>query len=128
MEDLHKILIREEKRSNNNSNNIYLYKVDGYWLAYERSAFYLYSICRVDYIFRCIVNKNMLLVALLKDKDLICKPQFEITETCEEQIVLHCSIICKGFEHWKSGITPLCDNIGIVPRIQQVMSSKTECD
>lgn len=97
---MQQILIRESIAK----NYIYMYKVDDYWFAYERSAFYLYSICSVDHIFQYFDARHSITIAIavLKNNKKNLNPQFEIVEDTADQLILSCGIICKGFSHWKN--------------------------
>lgn len=106
MESIQQIL-RNEKY---NENQIYLYKADGCWYAYERSAFYIFSICSVDNIFKVKDSRigNMMFIAvLLKGINRMKNPHLTILEESENRMVIKCSTICKGFLHWKDRFLPL---------------------
>ncbi|MDU1891374.1 MAG: hypothetical protein E6767_11865 [Dysgonomonas sp.] len=104
MDTMQQILDREK----GNNNHIYLYKIDDYWFAYEQSAFYLYSICCVDAVFKYIDpdNKSVVLISVLKDGYNTTKnPQLKVVERQQNKMTLDCSIICKGFTQWKAGVS-----------------------
>lgn len=128
MEAIQQILIKERT----NENYIYLYNVDNHWIAYERSAFYLFSICSVDHIFRYTDSEssNTIVIAVLKDNYRKVNPQLEIIKDTAEQIVFSCGITCKGFEYWKNGLFFSSKNRNVKERISQlfqIMPKTAEC-
>lgn len=103
MNDMQQILSKEQIVD----NHIYMYKVDDFWVAYERSAFYLYSLCTIDYMYQYSLANESLLIAVIKDSRSVCHPKLDKMETSKEQMTFQCNIICKGFEVWKYSILPL---------------------
>lgn len=106
MDNMQQILNREK----GNGNHIFLYKIDNYWFAYEHSAFYLYSICCVDAVFKYTnpVDKSVILISVLKNGyDKTRNPQLKVIERSQDQMTLDCGITCKGFQQWKDGLTTL---------------------
>lgn len=118
--------ILDKEKYDSNSNYIYLYKMNGNWFAYERSAFYLFSIHRSDAIFK-ITNpkgKNVILVAVLKQQIKEARhSHIKVIERTENNMVLDCRITCKGFLHWKEGLLPLCDDFYSVAAINEFYQS-----
>ncbi len=108
MESIQQILTKENRNCNGN-NHIYLYKIENYWFAYERSAFYLFSICCVDAVFKySYPGENAVLISVLKSGyEKAGNPQLKVVERTENQMVLNCGIVCKGFEQWKEGLIPM---------------------
>lgn len=88
-------------------NQIYMYKIDDFWVAYERSAFYLYSLCNIDYMFQYAFEEETLLIAVIKDGKTINHPKLSKQVNSREQMTFDCDINCKGFEVWKYSILPL---------------------
>lgn len=106
MENIQQILKNEKY----NDNQIYLYKEDEYWYAYERSAFYMFSICCVDGLFKVKdsrIENVMLIAVLLKRIHSMANPHLTILEESENRMVIKCSTTCKGFLHWKDRFLPL---------------------
>lgn len=103
MDNLQYILSKEETIS----NQIYLYKIDDFWVAFERSAFYLFSLCKVDYMFQHTYGKETYLFVVIKDCYSINNPQLKQQSLSEGKIIFQSSIICKGFEAWKHSLLPL---------------------
>ena len=106
MENIQQILTKEIK--NSDSNHIFLYKIDNYWFAYERSAFYLFSICNVDAIFKLPdpASENVILISVLKDEIEAENPNLKVLERSDSKMILDCRITCKGFLQWKEGLLP----------------------
>lgn len=118
MENIQQIL----KKERNNENQIYLYKVDDYWFAYERSAFYMFSICCVDAIFKVRDPKEenaMLIAVLKKGMDGIDNPHFSVFEKSDSSLIINCSTTCKGFQHWKDRFIPLVNDMDYVNLINE---------
>ncbi|WP_165043591.1 hypothetical protein [Dysgonomonas sp. ZJ709] len=106
MEDIYQILRKER----NEESNIYLYKMDDYWCAYERSAFYMSSICKVDTIFKTVnaMKESVMLITILKKRINDMKnPHLTILEQSDTNMVIKCHITCKGFLFWKESFIPV---------------------
>lgn len=106
MENMQQILSNERY----NDNQIYLYKVNECWYAYERSAFYMFSICWVDAIFKVKdsrMGNAMLIAVLMKGIDRLVNPHFKILEKSDNRMIIKCTTTCKGFLHWKDRFLPL---------------------
>lgn len=125
MDNMQQILITETKNSSDNSH-IYLYKINNYWFAYEYSAFYLYSLCCVDAVFKYTdpEDEKPILISVLKDGyEKAGNPQLKIVERSENRMVLDCSIKCKGFQQWKDGWITLFKDQYFVQIIQDFYHS-----
>ncbi|MFV0537047.1 MAG: hypothetical protein ACK5M3_06685 [Dysgonomonas sp.] len=107
MGDIRQIL--EMERENN--RQIRLYRIDMYWIAFERSAFNLFSVCNVDNIVKIKdmkEEKNSMLIAIVKNgTPILYNPQFTILEKSENEILLGCRTTCRGFQHWKDSLVSL---------------------
>lgn len=98
-----------------NNKQIRLYKKDKYWLAFERSAFNLFSVQCVETIFKIektgeTGDNGSMLVALVKNREydhLLANPQFSVLRRSENEILLDCRFTCGGFQHWKDSLIPL---------------------
>ncbi|HMM01835.1 MAG: hypothetical protein ACK5KN_11870 [Dysgonomonas sp.] len=116
----------KESKNGSDNNQIYLYKIDDYWFAYEYSAFYLYSICCVDAVFKYVEpeNKKVILISVLKNGyEKAGNPQLRVVERTEHQMVLNCGIKCKGFQQWKDGWITLFKDRCFVQIIQEFYRS-----
>ncbi|EGJ99332.1 MAG: hypothetical protein LBT43_01335 [Prevotella sp.] len=125
MDNMQQILMKESKNDSDN-NQIYLYKINDYWFAYEYSAFYLYSICCVDAVFKYVEpeNKKTILISVLKNGyEKAGNPQLRVIERTEHQMVLNCGIKCKGFQQWKDGWITLFKDRYFVQIIQEFYRS-----
>jgi len=95
-----------------NDDQIFLYKMDECWYAYERSAFYIFSICSVDNIFKVKNVNDMFIAVSLKGINIRIKnPHFTILEESDNQIILRCSTTCKGFLYWRDRFLPFYKSI-----------------
>lgn len=103
MNDMQRILSKEQEAG----NHIYMYKVDDFWVAYERSAFYLYSLCSIDYMYQYSLAEESLLIAVIKDSQSVIHPKLDRLFNSREQMTFQCTINCKGFEVWKYSVLPL---------------------
>jgi hypothetical protein len=107
MGDIRQIL--EMERENN--KQIRLYRIDMYWLAFERSAFNLFSVCNVDNIVKIKDMKeerDSMLIAIVKyGAPILYNPQFTILEKSENEILIGCRTTCRGFQHWKDSLVSL---------------------
>lgn len=107
MSDIRQIL--EMERENN--KQIRLYRIDMYWLAFERSAFNLFSVCNVDNIVKIKDMKeerDSMLIAIVKNgAPILYNPQFTILEKSENEILIGCRTTCRGFQHWKDSLVSL---------------------
>ena len=94
MGDIRQILEMEKE----NNRQIRLYRIDMYWLAFERSAFNLFSVCNVDNIVKIKDMKeerNSMLIAIVKNgTPILYNPQFTILEKTEDEILLSCRTTC----------------------------------
>lgn len=101
--------ILELERSN--KTKIHLYKTDRKWLAFERSAFNLYSSFYVDSIFKVMdLDRNeSILIAVLKSGvgSLLVNPPFTVVKKSDEEVLMNCRVTYGGFEHWKDNLVPL---------------------
>lgn len=92
------------KNEKNNDRQICLYRVNKYWLAFERSAFNLFSVCNVDTVFKVkgVKKEDTMLVAVFKD-DVhdMSNPQLKILEKSDTKMLIGCQIKCRGFQYWK---------------------------
>lgn len=125
MNDMQQILITEIGNSSD-KNHIYLYKINNYWFAYEYSAFYLYSLCCVDAVFKYTdpEDEKPILISVLKDGyEKAGNPQLKIVERSETRMVLDCGIKCKGFQQWKDGWITLFKDQYFVQIIQDFYHS-----
>lgn len=124
MEKLKQILDKE--MCDKDDNRIYLYKMNDNWFAYERSAFYLFSINQSDAIFK-IENpeeKNVILVTMLKSQVNEQKQShLKILERSEDKMVLDCRVTCKGFLHWKEALMPSLKDVYFVDVINELNQS-----
>lgn len=107
MSDIRQILEMERM----NDKQIRLYRIDMYWLAFERSAFNLFSVCNVDNIIKIKDMKeerNSMLIAIIKNgTPILYNPQFTVLERSEDEILLGCRTTCWGFQHWKDSLVSL---------------------
>ena len=103
MGDIRQILEMERL----NSGQIRLYKFDKYWLAFERSAFNLFSVYNVDTIIK-IKDKeepDSMLIAIVKNGvSGLYDSQFTILERSENEMLLDCRTNCRGFLYWKENL------------------------
>jgi len=108
MNDIRQIL--EMERLNN--KQIRLYKLDRYWLAFERSAFNLFSVYKVDTIvkIRDKEEQESMLIAIVKnDISEFYDPQFTVVQMLDDQMIIDCRSTCRGFLHWKESLISLFD-------------------
>lgn len=95
----------------NNDRQIHLYKTDQYWLAFERSAFNLFSVYYVDSILKIKDSDEdgSFLVAIIKRgmHGLLCNPHFSVLEHSDKEILIDCRVTCGGFLHWKDSLVSL---------------------
>lgn len=107
MGDIRQILEMEKE----NNRQIRLYRINMYWLAFERSAFNLFSVCNVDNIIKIKdmkEEKNSMLIAIVKNgTPILYNPQFTILEKSDNEILLGCRTTCRGFQHWKDSLVSL---------------------
>ncbi len=107
MGDIRQILEMEKE----NNRQIRLYRINMYWLAFERSAFNLFSVCNVDNIIKIKDMKeerNSMLIAIVKNgAPILYNPQFTILEKSDNEILLGCRTTCRGFQHWKDSLVSL---------------------
>lgn len=107
MGDIKQILQREQ----DNNSFIHLYKIDNCWFAFERSAFYLFSTSSVDTILKVqyLKGENTILFAALRDVNRMksYNPHLDIIQESESEIVVGCSVRCKGFSLWKNSLTSI---------------------
>lgn len=107
MNDIRQILEMER----HNDGQIRLYRIDRYWLAFERSAFNLFSVCNVDTVVKIRDMKeerDSMLIAIVKNGiATLYNPQFTILEKSEDEILIGCRSTCRGFQHWKDSLIPL---------------------
>lgn len=104
MKNIQQILISEKF----NDDQIYLYKMDDCWYAYERSAFYIFSTCSVDGIFKVKdANVIFITVSLNGINVRIKNPHFTLLEESDNLIILKSSTIYKGFLYWKDRFLPV---------------------
>lgn len=99
-----------------NDGQIRLYKIDRYWLAFERSAFNLFSVCNVDNIVKVrdlTEERDSMLIAIVKNgSPVLYNPQFTILEKTEDEMLMRCRVTCRGFQYWKSSFVSLfTDNL-----------------
>lgn len=91
-----------------NDGHIRLYRIDRYWLAFERSAFNLFSVCNVENVVKIRdteEERNSMLIAVVEyGTHAIYNPQFTILEMSEDEALISCRAICRGFEHWKESL------------------------
>jgi len=116
MNDIRQILEMEK----HNDKHIRLYRIDRYWVAFERSAFNLFSVCHVDTIVKVKdmrEEKNSMLIAIVKNGTHgLYNPQFTILEKTENEMLINCRTTCRGFLHWKDSLVSLFDrNLYPVP-------------
>jgi hypothetical protein len=81
-----------------------------YWFAFERSAFHLFSINCVDAIFKIgemLERDDEMLVAILGSDQKVRKFRYDIRLESEQEIVMECRTVFKGFQFWKDSIVPL---------------------
>lgn len=107
MSDIRQILELEK----HNDKHIRLYRIDRYWLAFERSAFNLFSACCVDTILKVKdikEERNSTLIAVIKNgMSGLSNPQFIIEETSDNEVIISCRTTCRGFQYWKDSLLPL---------------------
>lgn len=94
-----------------NDGHIRLYRIDRYWLAFERSAFNLFSVCNVDTVIKIRdmqEEHSSMLIAIVKNgTHVLYNPQFTILERSEDEILIGCRTTCRGFQHWKDSLISL---------------------
>ncbi|MBK5719724.1 hypothetical protein JGH11_02435 [Dysgonomonas sp. Marseille-P4677] len=107
MSDIRQILELEK----HNDKHIRLYRIDRYWLAFERSAFNLFSACYVDTIVKVKDMKeeqNSMLIAVVKNGMAgLYNPQFTVLERSDNEVLISCRTTCGGFQHWKDSLVSL---------------------
>lgn len=107
MSDIRQILELER----DNDKHIRLYRSDTYWLAFEQSAFNLFSACYVDTIVKVKdleEERNSMLIAVVKNgMSVLYNPQFTILEKSDNEILISCRTTCRGFQHWKASLVSL---------------------
>lgn len=106
MVDIAHILDKEA----NNDRVIRLYKFDVYWFAFERSAFHLFSINCVDAIFKIdqiLERDGEMLVAILGNEQEVRKFRYNIRLESEQELVMECRSVFKGFQYWRDSIVSL---------------------
>lgn len=107
MSDIRQILELER----HNDKHIRLYRIDRYWLAFERSAFNLFSACHVDTIVKVKdmrEERNSTLIAVVKNgMSGLYNPQFTVLETSDNEVLIRCRTTCRGFQYWKDSLIPL---------------------
>lgn len=106
MENIQQILKYEKY----NNNRIYLYKIGECWYAYERSAFYMFSICCVDSVFKIKdsdIGDKMFIAVFMKEIKKMKNPHLTILEKSEDRMIIKSRTTCKGFLHWKDRFLPL---------------------
>ncbi len=106
MSNIQQILEKEKS----NDKHIRLYRIDGYWLAFERSAFNLFSVCNVDAIFKIKDVReegNSILIVIVKDGEpCLFNPHFTVLDSSENEVLIVSRTICKGFAFWKDSLIP----------------------
>lgn len=94
-----------------NDKQIRLYRIDRYWIAFERSAFNLFSVCCVDTIVKIKdmkEEKNSMLIAVMKNGTSgLYNPQFTILEMTDNEMLIECRTTCRGFQYWKNSLVSL---------------------
>lgn len=99
------------QREQDNNNFIHLYKIDNYWFAFERSAFYLFSTSSVDTVLKVqyLKGDSAILFAALKDVNRMKSnnPYLDIIQESESEIIVGCAVRCKGFSLWKNSLTTI---------------------
>ncbi len=107
MSDIRQILELER----HNDQHIRLYRIDRYWLAFERSVFNLFSACHVDTIVKVKdvkEEKNSMLIAVVKNgMSGVYNPQFTILEMSDSEVLISCRTTCRGFQYWKDSLISL---------------------
>lgn len=105
--DIRQILEMER----HNERHIRLYRIDRYWLAFERSAFNLFSVCNVDNVVKIKDVKeegHCMLIAIVKyEIPGLYNPQLTIIESSESEMLIGCRTVCRGFQHWKDSLISL---------------------
>jgi len=107
MNDIRQIL--EMERLNN--KQIRLYKFDRYWLAFERSAFNLFSIYNVNTIIKIddeSEEKLSMLIAIVEnDIPAFYDRQSSVVQAFDNEMIIDCRTTCRGFLHWKESMIAL---------------------
>ena len=101
--DLKEILQKEEK----NTGCIFLYQEDGAWYAYERSAFYCYSlfgIVDMDWItpFADKDECKFVRVRISEPDKFLHAPFLRILQKGKTEYAILFKVFYGGFDHWRS--------------------------
>ncbi|MGJ0748610.1 hypothetical protein [Bacteroides thetaiotaomicron] len=100
--DLKEILQREEK----NTGCIFLYQEEGAWYAYERSAFYCYSLLGIvdmDWIIPFADQEECKIVRVrVSEPDrFLHTPLLRVLQKKKTEYTILCKISCGGFYYWR---------------------------
>ena len=104
--DIKEILQKEEK----NTGCIFLYQEDGTWYAYERSAFYCYSllgIADMDWITPFADKDKCKFVRIrVSDPDkFLHSPLLRVLQKEKNEYAILCKVSCRGFYYWRVWFT-----------------------
>lgn len=93
-----------------NNTQIRLYKIGRCWIAFERSAFNLFSVSQVDSMIKIsdMECAKSVLIAILKEGEngLLLNSKFSILFKTENEIWLDCNATCGGFLFLKDSLIP----------------------
>lgn len=107
MENIAQILDSERV----NDKQVRLYKTGHHWLAFERSAFNLFSVSYVDSIIKIpdMETGSNVLIAILKEGEngLLLNSKFSVLFRTEDEICLDSNVTCGGFQFLKDSLIPL---------------------
>ncbi|MBB4035320.1 hypothetical protein GGR21_001209 [Dysgonomonas hofstadii] len=96
------------EKEKHNDGHIRLYRVNRYWVAFERSAFNLFSVCNVDNIVKVKdvkEERESMMIAIVKCEILkLYNPQLTVLESSENEMLIGCRTTCRGFQHWKESV------------------------
>ena len=97
-------ILRNEKQ---NEDRIFLYREeDGYWYAYEHSAFYCYSllgIVDIGWMLLSPEDANSIIVRVrIPNPDRLANtPLLKVLKMEEAECVISCRNSCRGFRYWR---------------------------
>ncbi|MEG0648113.1 MAG: hypothetical protein RR471_13230 [Bacteroides sp.] len=99
--DLEEMLQNEKQ----NVGCIFLYQEEGAWYAYERSAFYCYSllgIVDIDWLPSSVtVGEEIIRVRVSEPDKFLCTSLLKLLKKRKSEYVILCKISCGGFYYWR---------------------------
>lgn len=100
--DLNEILQNEVE----NVNTIFLYKERGAWYAYERSAFYCYSllgVLEIDWLTCSSISmeEQVIRVRISNPDKFLQMPLLKLLKKRKRERTILCRILCGGFFYWR---------------------------